>query len=972
MRRVLFLVVAFACGGNPEPVTATPHASVTPPQPPPPRARWVFASAEKEIRAKLDLGDHKTLYVGEHGRRELEARGELQHAQTLAEEALGGVMRDDKGRFVFVATDGDTYVSSEPLGAMERVGPARAEPLSSVTTGKTAIVGLGAHGLARSTDYGKTWSAVDYPGSKSFGRAASVALDGKGGGILLHLPQRLFATRDDGATWAPLAAPPRGAAKALRDGAGRLFVFGYHDQAATLASDKLVETADAPTAIFPGQELHPARSFSTFEDRDRLPPMRMRPPIDLASEGREPLRLLAGDRVVELAHRDGKIEVRSAPLGDKLGAATAQPELDEGILDRARVAAWNGELAYLGADSDDDDADEKEKSAKSPTSTIFRSKDFGATWKKEDAFAGVPRKGAHAIAVGPRGWTYVATICPSGAECVAPKIRPAGKAKFDDVGGNADLDLRAFAFDEPRGKVYALAQNDGGSTLYEGSLDGAKLTRTNMLVAARPDRVSMTVDDQGTLRLFDHGGGGHVTMHERTAKGEEHPARYIELGEGTIAFAGRRGLSIGNHASYETNDAGETWSRVPSNGSTYGLACSAAGCLLADAQRVGWDLPAVQSTEIVRATTTPPTTPPPPMVKQPVIAHQTKIACKVSGKPSTIDETGESWVDGSGNVRWARLSMDYDKGTFNVLYADKDAVHRALLFGPAAASTMETRTATVEGDDGIIGGRYRFARRSATGKLNPVQVELAWWSPAKAQVRRGTLPAVKPFRVSRFTLSGRARVVDGGVLFQGGTTDVLYFVHDDGKSETLAAPGIPFEEAWHSGKRWVLLDTDGEVIETASSDDGGKTWALHGWAFGALPSRAESTLETMNGKLAMRVMDGVYEVASPVSGDPPAPVIVDATNKDARCDALAIGTTTYQEHVLGDTPVDMDLGGASYTAADRVLHDSATGKLCTSAYLMEQGRDKSAYVYPDKGGGWSGWSFRTADDKAIAEPLSCK
>src|SRR5581483_4414580 len=145
MRRLLFLALAAACGPSPTPVTP-PKPVIENAKPPAVRARWVFSAPEREILAKLDLGDHKTLYVGGHGRRELEENGETKHAQTLAEEALGGVMRDDKGRFVFVATDGDAYRSTEPLAPIERVAPPRAEPLSSVTTGKTAIVGISAKG----------------------------------------------------------------------------------------------------------------------------------------------------------------------------------------------------------------------------------------------------------------------------------------------------------------------------------------------------------------------------------------------------------------------------------------------------------------------------------------------------------------------------------------------------------------------------------------------------------------------------------------------------------------------------------------------------------------------------------------------------------------------------------------------------------------------------------------------------------
>ena len=582
----------------------------------PTRARWVFSAPEREIRAKLDLGDHKTLYVGGHGRRELEENGETKHAQTLAEEALGGVMRDDKGRFVFVATDGDTYRATEPLGPIERVAPARTEPLASVTTGKAAIVGISPKGLVRSTDFGATWTPVDYAASKTYGHAASVALDGSGNGVLVHLPQRLFVTHDDGATWAPLASPPHGAASVLRDGANRVFAFGYYDRAAVLAKDTLTETNDAPASIFPGQTLHEPRAMieDTSERRSRLGVPRLRP--GAIDESKLAIELLAGDHVVEIASHDGKIETRSALIGEALASGTAQSELDDGALDRARVAAWNGEVAYLRAPRDDDDSE-------TPMTAIIRSKDHGSTWKKEDTFPGIPARGTHAIALGPRGWTYVGASCkPRSSDCTPARIRPAGKQAFEAVGTDPSFDAWTFAFDEAHDKVYALA--DG---VYEGATGGAKLTKVPMTFAVTP--VAMTVDAQGTLRVFERHADGVFTIRSRDLKGQELPPRHLQLGSGELAFAGSHGLLVGNHASWESNDAGDTWTRVASNGETSRLACTAAGCLVDGARRIGWDLPALQSTEIVRATTTPP--PVPQSEPKPAKPKSTPLESRVQG-----------------------------------------------------------------------------------------------------------------------------------------------------------------------------------------------------------------------------------------------------------------------------------------------------------------------------------------------------
>ncbi len=953
MRRIFWFVLAAACGPSATPVTPTKPV-VENPKPPPVRARWVFSGPEREIHAKLDLGDHKTLYVGGHGRRELEENGETKHAQTLAEEALGGVMRDDKGRFVFVATDGDTYRATDALGPLERVAPARTEPLASVSTGKAAIVGVSPKGLVRSTDFGATWTAVDYGGSKS-GRAASVALDGSGNGVLVHLPQRLFVTHDDGATWAPLASPPHGAASVLRDGANRIFAFGYYDRAATLAKDALTETNDEPAAIFPGQKLHEAREMPD-DPSERRPRLRMptpyRTPVDeLGLELKRPIELLAGDHVVEIVAHDGKIETRSAPIGKSLGNGTAQLELDTGALDRTRVATWNGDVAFLRAPRDDDDSD-------APTTAIIRSKDSGATWKKEDTFPGVPAHDTHAIALGPRGWTYVGAICKrSSNDCVPPRIRPAGKQAFESVTSDPTFDPWKFAFDEARGKVYALSR-DG---VYEGATGSATLDKLPMTFDEHPS--ALTVDAQGALRAFEQHRGGVVTIRSRSA------TRYVQLGEGQLAFAGSHGLLIGNHASWETNDAGDTWTRVASNGETSRLACTAAGCITDGALRIGWDLPALQSTEIVRATATAPEQTP---ETKPATPKSTplELVCKVSGKGKTLATPADvSWIDGTTPARWAQLSNPFmDASKIALIWADKATVHETQLLGPKQA-TMELRTATDQRDDGLVAARYQFARRTESGKLNPVQVELAWWSPSKpAQVHHANV-TVKPFRVSRFAFSGRARVVDGGLVFQGGRDDVVHFVHDDGKQETFAAPGIPFSDVVRSGNQWVFADSDGSVEESASSEDGGKTFTLRGWAFDRMLSGDE--LSTISGKPVLHAHGALYDVAWPVAADPPAPVVIDQASREPRCDAL-VTTSTSERERIDDDAIHADLGGAKLAGAERVLHVTQTGKLCTAVLRLEQGRDVEAYLYPESGGAWSGWSYREHDDKTLVEPLTCK
>lgn len=230
---VSLVLVYTACGGAApqQQVITEPPLHITASPPPPLRARWQFAHPEHGLRAKLDLGNGQTLYAGANGRRELAKGGEpLTDASTLALGDLIGIVRDDKSRFVFLASDGTTFVSKEPLGALDvvRPGPVEASVAAgkylSPTVGKAAMLLVHPDGrLMRSDDFGQSWKAVDYAGgAKPYGHAGYVVLDGQGNGLLLHFPQRLYITHDDGATWAPLAANHLGLRYLTRGGDGRI------------------------------------------------------------------------------------------------------------------------------------------------------------------------------------------------------------------------------------------------------------------------------------------------------------------------------------------------------------------------------------------------------------------------------------------------------------------------------------------------------------------------------------------------------------------------------------------------------------------------------------------------------------------------------------------------------------------------------------------------------------------------------
>ena len=432
--------------------------------------------------------------------------------------------------------------------------------------------------------------------------------------------------------------------------------------------------------------------------------------------------------------------------------------------------------------------------------------------------------------------------------------------------------------------------------------------------------------------------------------------------------------------------------RVATNGFAHDLVCSDAGCVNGDAQRVGWDLPAITNQEKVTAQTEPvkPTTntPPPPNHPPPVTPKE--IACKVSGTAQTVSQTPSTeMVDGVGADRWATVKHDTDS-KISIVVGTKNAVRELPLLAAlpkppakAPANPEELRAGERTLSDGVVAARYRFAPRTGGGAYNPVDVELAWWSSVSGKTIHHTLPKVAAFRVSRYGFSGTPQIIDGGLLFQGSPSDSAYYIHDDGKTETLTLPkGGSVREAEILKKRWLLADSEGGAVQISSSDDSGKTWKQTAWG-----------LDSGYGSIGLQLIDGkatvsygnssvhtlLFPIEATLSDDPPAPIVIDATNVDTACDAKA-GRHRFTQYISSDRrPLRIAIDTGSFSPSQRVMHDAAGGKTCTSAYVSTGYTSKgyeTAFIYPEANGTFTGWRFRRQEDRnktgMIAEPLTCK
>lgn len=1004
------VVLAQACGGGPEaPVVVRPPPLVitgTPP-PPPTRAKWVFESGSRSFAGRLDLGASGVLYVGAHGRREL-VKGEEPpvDAPTLALDDLVGALRDAQGQYVLVGDDGDTFVAKEPLGAIvsARPGPfANANPsvrVQSLAVGKSVIMAVSPidGSLVRSTDFGATWSPVSYAGSnKPFGKATSVALDGKGNGLLVHLPQRVFVTHDDGATWAPIASPGIGARRVSSDGGDRLFLEGYNAQRAKLDGNSLAITTEPPQPIF-------KPTAKPKKDAD-----------ERADKGEEmgAHEVLAGERVVKLAAivRHGKkreIEISSSKLGEKSDKTVSSVELlgRDGDVSR-HVSAFRSNLIYL---RDDDDADRA-----SPTTTVFTSTDWGASWTKGATLeGGQPESDSADVRLGPKGWAFIPALCsygerysggdddeegePSGPseDCGRRQIRPAGAAAFEDMAFTEDFTPLDFYFDEAHDKVYALGSRKDEKHLYESPLGQNKFVRTKILDGIPGDVSGISVDAKGALRVFAYQYGAGWTVHRHDLDGKQgNTKKYLPLDRGQLVFVGARGLLLASHNhGWETADGGETWIRVATNGAQ-SAECSDAGCMSFGATRVGWDLPAAAGEEKIALQNDPPAKTPSataPATAPPPAPPTLTLSCKTTGAATSLPSTpGLENVDARPDARWAYVARGAE-GKVSLWVGGRNAAREVPMAdaipkkAPNAKKpdNTEYRTGDRTVADGVVVARYSFQSRSSTGTFNPVDIDLSWFSFSTGKVGHKKLPQLKPFRVPGYGFAGDAQIVQGGVLYQPTSAEPAFFVKDDGKIESITLPPrATVRNALRVGQRWVLEDTEWGTAQISWSDDGGKSWKQKAWSLDE--QSVGISLVQLAGKPALALWRSsnpqmIFGLDAAVPDDPPAPTMTNTTTANTTCDAQpgtlrnVMGLPTDKRgnlRVKLDAPKGKD--AIELTGTNRVAHALTNGAACTSVYALS-GSDQTAYIYAD-GATWSGWRFRRGDDPKkgaiAAEPVTC-
>jgi hypothetical protein len=272
--RALIAVLALGCGGKP--VKPATHAEssllsriVVAPSYSTPAVYRYHPSRQAPVQAERRLSDGQSLLVGDRGERWLldPKTHTLTAGPSLAPENLIAVL-EVADRFWFVGQSGTNYEARGPLGKFLR-SSAPLEPLVRVSASGQTIIGIPADGsLSRSVDGAASFSRVG-PAGITF---ADIELANDGSGLALAIPEALWFSRDEGATWAAVPGQTEGAFALTRSRAGRVQIesllgpYRFRDQPPRLeagaeADTKLVQSAEQPPRGPDANALAEGRAF---------------------------------------------------------------------------------------------------------------------------------------------------------------------------------------------------------------------------------------------------------------------------------------------------------------------------------------------------------------------------------------------------------------------------------------------------------------------------------------------------------------------------------------------------------------------------------------------------------------------------------------------------------------------------------------------------------------------------------------
>lgn len=772
-----------ACGAPPRasPATRPPPSpgalasAATPPAAPPPivsPARWIAATQEVAFSRPM-FGT--TLYFGGDGARWAGfARPADPVELGLSPEPIVAAFPYASG-LAMVGTSSAAYVAKTPLGpAVERRPPRLGGP---VVPGRAAAFMIAGGALLRFADPAVGWAPVPLPLDGRALTQVAAAPDGKV--LALAAPQRTFVSGDDGARFDRAPAPLAIQTLALRNG--------------TIAVDGLERRG--PSALV-GPLTH-AASYSLVGDPPHFevggyggyagrPTGRAQAPTGLAHAAAGPRGGFLDARWLELLPLGRAARLLSRPLdGTRTPALVQVVDACEEPLLATRAPRTLAIACRDGA-----------------RTRLLRSEDEGAHLETIATVDG----GVTALVVEARSLLFAACAA-NGASC-EPRLARVGRGPIEPLsiaGDAADFEALGaiLAIDDADGRALAIGRAKGGVAI--GQIERSGLVQRAIVPwteARSLDAVRLGLADGELVSIAARAPSGWL-LFRRTPQGFA-PATLPGPIDG-LGVTGRRALAwTTRRLSWESDDAGATWTALdaPTLGAD-GL-CGAHGCVFDGfTTRLGWSLPGA----------TPRLA---PSSRARTARHARGLRCQPSGPPIPLGRPVapldvEAAIDLDGGVRFARPVRD-----------DARALFVASARGAALTKTKLLDGATSTGASPLGVAAARLDRDPKTRKLT---ASLAWWSP------RGGAAATT--YAAQYGLAAVGPTTRGAWLLEGGK---LRLFPSAGAPRELAYGGASTALAFVDGdpKAPLVLATDGRY---ALASDG----AALAPVAGALPSAVDAT-----------------------------------------------------------------------------------------------------------------------------------
>ncbi len=800
--RIVLLSLVLGCAGAP--ANLPPRVVEPPPKKvvEKPAVRWVYARPAVSLGRARELSAGKSLFAALEGQRWLRSGAAWSHAERPLPEDLVGVLGGDT--FDYVGASGTVYRTNGPLGDALETRPAS---YSHATASDTTILAITKeHTLVRSVDRGVTYAAVNV----AEGAVVDVVLSRDGRGLALLAPERVFVTRDHGATWTRGALPdldPEGLSIA-DDGAPYV---GTAARGAKLAASGFAAPSVAEAAAESGPRVAAIA--------------------------------VNGARVVVVAHEKGKEPTVAVTTLD--GERTFKPIAGLGACHSVLAAAASDHVAVACV-------------RREPESlAVARSFDQGKTFRLTEALP---------FAI-PSGYLRARVSLAAGSKGMLAysdgyHIRWIKKEGETPVEIGKDLSVGALTLDEARARIVA-----AGDHLLSAPLDGGKVEKLGELESIE-DEARLAIDDDGRVHLAYGNFRGLQVVHDGITKGYplKQPRIALAGGRGLVAVGPR--LYETSDGGEHLRDIG----RAPAGPFACGAAgCAFASASRIGWGETGTSIAAQPNVNPPPEATPSPTIVACKPVGAPIrVAVGTpEPAAQLVPSPSVPFRAPTQLGVVSGTFDKPTVSTLFapTKRKAMVVFHSVSSGFVAMRYLVAPKTAQSAGLRAISLDLAWRRDSEKAVHKATTGDVGTFRIlvgavtEDLHWPYAAGIVDGGVIvrtahPFIAPLKETMPL--PLFETDDDPLMFTGANSgnDPFLFVRDNGKVETVTPPpDVPVVSAiYRSNGRWVVVSRANEAKATVwiSSDEKGTSWQRR--SVGLWPGAATITLSETAGKPAFVVV----------------------------------------------------------------------------------------------------------------------